>query len=57
MIIAFLLLGGFPIGSLIGIFLLINTWDGWDDPTVTPENLQPIDYSKLSKPLDDIQNV
>jgi hypothetical protein len=58
MIIAFFLLGGVPIGSLIGIFLLMNTWNRWDSAQPpTPENLQPIDYSKLTQILGDDRKV
>lgn len=34
MIIAFLMLFGFPIGTIIGIYLLVHTWSPWDKPAV-----------------------
>jgi hypothetical protein len=33
-VISLFLLLGFPVGTLIGIYLLSNTWKEWDDPVI-----------------------
>ena len=38
-VIACLMLFGFPVGTLIGIYLLVNTWKPW---TVSPPPLQRV---------------
>ena len=42
MIIAFFLLFGFPIGTVIGLYLLINTWGSWDKPAVEDTSVAEI---------------
>jgi hypothetical protein len=32
-VISLLLLLGFPVGTLIGIYLLVNTWKPWSPPS------------------------
>ena len=34
LIIGFLSLAGFPIGTLIGIYLIVNSWSEWREPPV-----------------------
>ena len=34
-VISVLLLAGFPIGTLIGIYLLANTWKPWSQPSAS----------------------
>ena len=35
-VISILLLFGFPVGTLIGVYLLANTWSPWDRPADAP---------------------
>lgn len=35
-IIGFFMLFGFPIGTIIGIYLLMNAWSPWDTPSDAP---------------------